>query len=724
MKYGARSTAVARKVPLSFLITAVVLVLAVLLRAWDPVPVARLRLAIFDNFIANTPRAAHPEFPVKIVDIDEASLAKLGQWPWPRSTMAAIIDRLREAGVATISVDLILAEPDRLSPAALAERLKGNAELAPLLEKAAALPANDKIFADAIGKAPVILGLSGEAGAIRNMPAPRATYATAGDDPKLFVPSFSGGTGSLPEFAAAAAGLGAVNWIPERDQVVRRVPLLLNINGQLYPSLSLETLRVAYGKDTSIFVKSSGASGVESFGEQTGIESIRTGDTILPADWRGELWLKYAAADPKRYISAAKLLDGAVPASEIEGRHIFIGSSATGLLDLRATPLAPSVPGVEIHAQAFEQMLSGDHLVRPAWATGAEIAFLVLTGALVAWLIRKSGAIMAAVASLAAIGAVWMFSSASFSSSGLLFDPLYPSLAIITLYLAGSLTNYVKAEADRARIRSAFGYYVAPAVVEELALSQDKLKLGGESRDVTLLFADVRGFSKLSEGMDAEELIRFVNTLFTPLTENILAHRGTIDKFMGDAVMAFWNAPLPDAAHHANACNAALDMMRSLAELNQQRAEANLAPIRIGIGINTGACVVGNVGSPQRFDYSVLGDPVNTAARLEEMTKTFGAPVILGERTAEAVKDFALVEIGVAALRGKDRGERLFALLGNRDVAGTAAFQAFRRAFDDLTNAAAAKDRNAMTLKLKDLRAFEMPHTAELLAAFERRMGE
>jgi adenylate cyclase len=442
----------------------------------------------------------------------------------------------------------------------------------------------------------------------------------------------------------------------------------------------------------------------------------------LPADARGELWLNFAAPDPKRYISAMTMLDGSVPRGDIAGRHIFIGSSATGLLDLRATPLAASVPGVEIHAQALEQMLSGKHLVRPAWATGAEIVFLILSGVLVAWLIARSGAVTAAIASVGAMGLVWAFSSAAFSNAGLLFDPLYPSLAILALYLGGSLTNYVKAETDRARIRAAFGHYVAPAVVEELARNEDKLKLGGETRDVTLLFADVRGFSKLSEGMDAEQLVRFVNTLFTPLTGNILAHRGTIDKFMGDAVMAFWNAPLTDADHAANACRAALDMLTSLEELNGRRLDRAL-PVRIGIGLNTGACVVGNVGSPQRFDYSVLGDAVNIAARLEELTKTYGAAIITGDRTASEAPNFAFVEIGMSALRGKDREERLFALLGDETVASSDGFKAFKSSFAELVAASALGNVPQVQRTLAACRAHNINGTAELLASYAARLG-
>ncbi len=702
------------RLPSHLLLTVAVLALATALRIWDPSPVAQLRQSVFDAYLNLKPRQADPALPVRIVDIDEASLAKAGQWPWPRTRLAGIVKRLAAAGARVIAVDLILAEPDRLSPAETVSQFSSDPVLKPLAERAATLPSNDQILGQAIAHAPVVLGFSAEARtAMRGFAEPKAAFAVAGDDPALFVPRFSGSVGSLPVLQSAAAGLGAVNWLPERDQVVRRVPLLVSAAGKLYPSLALETLRVATGAST-ILVKSSGGSGIPAFGQQTGIDSIRVGPVMLPADGRGELWINFAPHDSRMYIPAHTVLDGTFDASAVAGRIVLIGASATGLLDLRATPLAPSVPGVEIHAQALEQMLSGKHIVRPAWAVGAEILFLVTAGALVACLIRRSGAVVAASASAISIAAVSATSWAMYAHGGILFDAVYPSLSLAALYTSGSLYNYRKAEAERARIRSAFGYYVAPAVVEELALNTDRLKLGGEMREVTLLFADVRGFSKLSEGMDAEQLIRFVNTLFTPLTEVILTNRGTIDKFMGDAVMAFWNAPLADPAHAINACRSALSMQAEVERLDEARGQEGPA-VRIGIGLNTGDCVVGNVGSPQRFDYSVLGDAVNVAARLEEMTKTLGAPIIAGERTAEAAAVLAFLEIGSTALRGKARPERLYALIGDETVAASAGFAALKAAHAALQAAIADNDRAGSRKALAACRAQNVAGAAPLL---------
>ena len=556
-----------RSLPVHILLAAALLLLAVALRIADPEPVGRLRLAVFDTYLNLKPRQVDPKLPVRIVDIDDASLARIGQWPWPRTRLAEIIDRLKAAGARTVTLDLILAEPDRLSPGEFAKLFAEQPQLAPLVGQASQLPSNDDRLAAAIAAAPVVIGLAGETGGDRPPPKPHASFVIAGDDPLQFVPRFNGAVDSLPVLTKPARGLGAVNWLPERDQVVRRVPLLLSIGGMLYPSLPLETLRLA-SNETTIFVRSSGGSSVTAFGQRTGIEHVRVGSTVLPTDGAGELWLNFTRPDARRYIPAHRVLDGTIPAEEIAGRNVLIGTSAVGLLDLRATPLDPAVPGVEVHAQAIEQMLSGEHLSRPPFATGLELVYLVAAGAALAWLIGRLGAIGAAVIGAAAIVVLFAASWGAYTNAGYLLDPVYPSIAVLLVYLATSLTGYIATERERSRVRSAFGHYVAAPLVEELARNHDKLKLGGETREVTVLFADVRGFTKIAEGLTAEELIAFLNRLFTPLSEIILAERGTIDKFMGDAVMAFWNAPLLEITHAASACRAALRMQEQLARLN------------------------------------------------------------------------------------------------------------------------------------------------------------
>ncbi|HWK34147.1 MAG TPA: adenylate/guanylate cyclase domain-containing protein, partial [Hyphomicrobium sp.] len=281
---------------------------------------------------------------------------------------------------------------------------------------------------------------------------------------------------------------------------------------------------------------------------------------------------------------------------------------------------------------------------------------------------------------------------------------------------------------ERSRVRSAFSHYIAAPLVEELARNHDRLKLGGEIREVTLLFADVRGFTGIAEGLSAEELIAFLNRLFTPLSEIILEERGTIDKFIGDAVMAFWNAPLTDLAHAANACRAALRMQEQLAQMNRLwAAEAAAAGkqargVALGIGLNTGECCVGNVGSPQRFDYSILGDVVNIAARLEGETKTYGVPIITGERTRISAEGFAFLELGTVKVRGREHAERIYALIGDEATANLAEFTALAASHTKLLSVLAAGDRNAAVAALSDCRRLGGARFAALYDCYAARL--
>jgi adenylate cyclase len=420
------------RLPIHILISIALLAGCVALRVADTDPVARLRLSVFDTYLRAAPRPVDTSFPVRIVAIDDASLARIGQWPWPRTKLAELVSRLNKAGAKSITFDLVLAEPDRLSPGELLRSLDGADLGSDLVAEIGKLPSNDERLAKAIAAAPVVLGVAGDANAAHKVAPYRGAISFAGDDPDAFVHSYAGGIESLPNLTAAASGIGAVNWVPSRDQIVRRIPLLVSIAGRIYPSLALEALRVGMQQST-IFIKSSNSSGMEAFGAKSGIESVRVGDIVLPSDGAGELWLRFSHRDPRRTISASRILDGTFDPAAIKSRYVLIGATATGLLDLRATPLDQSVPGVEIHAQALEQMLSGDHLIRPAYATGVEIAFLIAIGALVAWLIGRSGALLAAIVGAGAIATIIMLSWLAYSRFGLLFDPVYPSLSVALL---------------------------------------------------------------------------------------------------------------------------------------------------------------------------------------------------------------------------------------------------------------------------------------------------
>ena len=340
----------------------------------------RMRAIAFDTYQQLSPRQYDPATPIRIVDIDDASLAARGQWPWPRNDLANLVSRLKTMGAVAIVFDMVFPEPDRLSPEQIAKRLPADATLAEAKKMLSAAPTNDKAFADAIAGAGVVLAFAGVQGSGSDRSPPLiAELEYKGDDPRLFVPAFKSAVVNLPLLSAKAAGSGFNNWIPEQDQVIRKLPLLIRVGEALYPSIAAEGLRVAQGISNYLVV-ASGSGGAQSFGKRTGITKILIGDAAVPTDGSGQMWLRFTHSDPRRYISAQTVLDCTVAPEAVKGKIILVGTSAAGLLDVRATPLDPSMPGVEAHAQAIEQMLSGDFLSRPDFATGAEIVFTLLSG--------------------------------------------------------------------------------------------------------------------------------------------------------------------------------------------------------------------------------------------------------------------------------------------------------------------------------------------------------
>ena len=708
-------------------IVAAVLVGALVLRVIDPAPVARLRYVAFDTYQQLSPRPYDPDAPVRIVEIDETSLARIGQWPWPRTVLTNLTRKLKELGAAAIGFDLVFAEADRLSPDQVLQTWSGSLTDEAARAAIARLPAHDPQFAFAIGETPVVLGFVGIDQKGLGPPA-KASFAFAGDDPTAYAPHFEGAATSLPVLTDKALGSGALNWLPDSDQIIRRMPLMVEIGGKLYPSFAAEVMRLAFGAPTFL-VKSSNASGVEAFGEHTGISALRIGEVSVPTDAQGQIWMHFTPHEPQRFVPAWKVLAGEVAADELTGRIVLVGASAAGLLDLRSTAIDGAVPGVEIHAQAVEQMLAGAGLQRPDFTLAAELLYLLLTGLFVAFLTQRAGAgLGAAVGALSLLG-VTVVSWFAFTRWGWLIDPVYPSLAITLLYILGTVYLYLRTEGERRRVRSAFSFYMAPAMVERLAADPSRLELGGENRELTLLFADVRGFTGISEGLDAQQLIRFVNRLFTPLSNIILEQKGTIDKYMGDAVMAFWNAPLDDPDHIVNACHSALRMQEEMERLNvlwAKEAEAAgtpFQPVHLGIGVNTGMCCVGNLGSEQRFDYSVIGDDVNVASRLEGLTKAYGVPIIVGEQTAQGAPHMALLEIESISVRGKRAASRIFALIGDEDRAASDDFKRLKAAHDRLLAALALGRIEDGRAALADCRALGGGALAPFYEIYEMRFA-
>jgi adenylate cyclase len=656
----ARQFGVARAVCL------VLLFALVSLRLADPRPLAELRLRTFDQFQVLWPRE-QTFSPVVIVDIDEDSLKEIGQWPWPRTVVADLVTKITRLGAAGIGFDIIFAEPDRMSPAIAEHSFRGiDEETRAKLDR---LPNNDDVLADAIKDSRVVVGQVGAAHVEPLSPAEatlQTGFAIRGPDPAPYLATFPGLLRNVLPIEQAAAGRGLFSITPETDGIIRRVPVIMEAQGTLVPSLTMEMLRVL-SRAGAILVRVN----------EAGVQSVAVPGLEVPTDRNGRLWVHFNKHDAGRYVSAKDVLQGRVPMDRVRNRLVLIGTSATGLLDIKTTPLDPVIPGVEVHAQILESVLTKSLLVNPNYAIGAELVLAVLLGITIIIAAPMLSASINLLVGALLIAGLMSFSLYLFVEYNILIDFTYPLISSWLIYLVLTFVNYFREQRQRQQIRSAFGYYLSPHMVEQLARSPEKLVLGGEERRMTILFSDVRGFTTISERYkdDPQGLTRLMNRFLTPLTNAIIERKGTIDKYIGDAIMAFWNAPVDDPEQEANACDAALEMLARAEELNgelKREAEASggdYVPLRIGIGLNTGPCVVGNMGSDFRFNYSVLGDTVNLASRLESRTKDYRLPMVIGSRTAEAAKQrFAIMEIDLILVKGKKQPEAVFTVLGRAEA--------------------------------------------------------
>ncbi|WP_428674847.1 CHASE2 domain-containing protein [Roseibium sp.] len=665
-------------------LTLVLLVGAREVRLYDPVFVASLRALTFDVYQRLKPRVPLGQ-PIRIIDIDEESIAQYGQWPWPRTQLARLVDRIAALGAACIAFDMVFSEPDRTGPAGFLRELEergwpGQAEIGPLLS---GIPDNDLVFAQSIARVPTVLGFFNEARSQMGLPEPKAGFVVLGDDPAPLLNQIRGSVMSLPPYRQASTGSGTISLGQgDADGVVRRVPMFIaDENGQKFPAMALETLRVVQGEGTYI-LKTSQASGEVSAGNEAMTE-FKVGQFQVPVTANGELMLYYSKNDPSLYLSAKDILSLSDEelAPLIEGHIILFGASAAGLRDIRLTALGESVPGVFMHEQIIDQILSGAFLSRPDWATGAELAALFVVTLALAVILPHSGAYVSAGIGAVLTATVSAGSWFAFARYGLLLDPVFPMLVSGLIFLMTTIFIFAIAERERRFVRNAFQRYLAPDLLKKLEEHPQSLRLGGEIRHMTFMFMDVRGFTPISEKLTPEELVTFLNRLLSPLSEAIQEREGAIDKYIGDSIMAFWNAPLDVTDHPLKAARAALAMVGIVNELNERDAfgfkagSSGIGDVGIGIGLNSGPGCVGNMGSTSRFNYSVVGDAVNIAARIESSCKEIGWPVLLSETTAEACREFAILEAGSIALKGKSEPVTLYALVGDETLAGSPAWQ-------------------------------------------------
>ncbi|NKB54597.1 MAG: CHASE2 domain-containing protein [Rhizobiaceae bacterium] len=679
------------------LVALIALIGLVALRIIDPTLMKVSRAQSFDAYQRLKPRVIQTQ-PVAILDINEDSIRKIGQWPWPRTKLAELVDKLTAAGAVVVGFDIVFAEPDRLSPDKVAS--DNQALTSEIKQALTSLPSNDRVFANAIKKSRIVLGQTSvrshgdidqnSTNELEDMP-----HAFLGPDPRPFLPNYPAIVENLPMLEESAIGRGVFTVIPDEDGVFRHVPMLFQIDGKLRLSLSAELLRVATG---------SRAFAVRS--DEAGVNAIKVGRLLIATDRTATVWPYFSPTSASRFVSAIDVLEGKVDPNRLRGHLILVGTSAIGLEDFRATPMGSLMAGVEIHAQVIENILSNQMLVRPNYAIAVELLTILVVGLLAIAFVPLLNAtwafVFAAMVVLSYVGGSYY----AFANFRLLIDPVFPSVTVVVIFIILATFNYLREERRRREIRSAFGQYVSPDLVSELAESPDGLSLGGETRELSILFSDVRGFTAISENFkeNPQGLTELMNEFLTALSNAILKHNGTIDKFMGDAVMAFWNAPVPHEQRARSSCLAALEMLHNVGELNKQKEReweaiedqnerGILHHINIGIGINSGDCVVGNMGSELRFDYTCLGDPVNLASRLEGQSKPYGVLIILGQNTAAYVQDeMATLEIDRLRVKGKLEPETVHGLFGDADQLANTEFQELKRLNNSMLNAYREQD--------------------------------
>lgn len=591
----------------------------------------------------------HPSDIPVIVEIDDESLEKFGQWPWPRYLLSDLIEKILASDAAAVGLDILLSEPDRSSPYFLQKSLKDRSGNMLNLEN---IPDeyldNDAWLASVMKDKPVVIGAFGifasgktsrelpKGAGIVEMTPPGAP------DPKDTITRINGLIAPLPVFSNAAP-IGIFNAQVEEDGVIRSIPLLVQTDNQVYPALSLRTLMSALGSNTLILNS-----------DENGLSSLQLGGITIPLSYNG--LFRPLFSGPRRtfpYYKASDVLEGKVGPQELKDRMVFVGASSIGLQDVRATPLDSFIPGVEVHANLIDNMISGKHVSLLPWNQELQAGLIILSAILSLALFSLLPAAGYAFISPALIVA-WLFGSFTFFDHGLFISPVYAVLAEILTGFFVIPVRLRREQKAKMRIKGAFSHYVAPEVVNRIAENGAKA-LSGESRNVTVLFTDVRNFSSISENMKPDQLVRLLNRYFTPMTASVISHEGTLDKFIGDALMAFWNAPLDVDLHQKKAVLAALDMHKVLKTLRPQFLREFGAEIKIGAGIHSGVVQVGNMGSNDLLNYTCIGDTVNVASRLEGICKHYGADIIVSSMVMANCPDLYFRKLDKIRVKGISR---------------------------------------------------------------------
>jgi adenylate cyclase len=616
------------------------------------------------------PRGLDPR--IVILDIDEKSLGEVGHWPWPRSLMAELVHKLFDKyGVAVLGFDIVWAERDKSSGIdtldALAEKdLRQVASFQEIYKGLRPRLDNDLLFAESMKERPVVLGYyfnseerAVRANAIPEPVLPKGTFAGRG----VLFEDLKGYTGNLPLFLKSAAGAGHFNPRVDFDGVSRRVPMIVEFDGAYYESLSLAMVRVILGKPA---VEPGYAPGTLMSRGYSGLEWLKVGQIDIPVDEYVTALIPYRGHKFSfPYIPLADVVKDRVQPGALKGKIVLVGASAPGLFDLRSTPVDSVYPGVEIHANLIAGMLDRSMKGKPAFMLGAEVILLVVGGVALAILIPMLSALWATVVALVGLVLIVALNFAVWTRGDMVLPLAASVLMTLALYVMNMAYGYFVESRSKRQFAELFGQYVPPELVDKMAEDPGKYNMEPRSAELTILFSDVRGFTSISEALKPEELREYINAYLTDMSSIIRSrYRGTLDKYIGDAIMAFWGAPVDDPQHARNGVLAALDMQKECSALNAKFAARGWPTLKIGVGVNSGTVRVGDMGSQVRRAYTAMGDAVNVASRLEGRTKGYGVGILVGEATRNLVKDVVFREVDRIKVKGKDEAVNIYEPLG------------------------------------------------------------
>ena len=616
---------------------------------------------------------------VVIVAVDEKSLKEKGRWPWPRTFMADLADKVSEAGAAVIGFDIFFPEKDRYVPFASVKEAAKKKDLSGInsenfIEWMQEVGDSDRLFAESILRSErTVLSYfvypeedrSGDtsekltAGQMELLDFSQFPIVQRFDDlanPVDLRTMASVGL-SLPEFVNAANSAGFVTFVPEVDGVVRWVPMVMQLGEYLFPPLSLQVLREATQLPLAVRVA------------PFGIDGLKLGDNVFPTSEIGDFLVNYfGPAYTFTHYSASDVLDGKVGKKELENKIVLVGGPAAGIHDIHTTPYGPLYPGVEVHANIIENLIQQDYILRPDWLLLLDLLVILVSGIFLGWVSNHFKAYTMASILVFGIAGYLVADYYLFTQKGLWVHSIYPIFTQIFVYSGITVFKFGFEEREKRFIKGAFSQYLAPAVVNQLVDNPSLLKLGGERKELTAFFSDVAGFSSISEKLSPEDLVHLLNDYLTEMTDIIKKYEGTVDKFEGDAIIAFFGAPIPHKDHARRTCMVALEMQERLAQLREGWKKEGKSELFMRIGINTGPAVVGNMGSLTRMDYTMMGDSVNLAARLEGVNKQYKTETMISGFTYAQVEEFVEVrELDLIRVVGKTEPVKIYELLAKKD---------------------------------------------------------